>query len=548
MRKLALLTLLVGTAALFWLVWTTAFPPIQATVKANDNANNADSAREWEVSAQANEHLAALWEREGLTPADEADELTLLRRLSLALHGTIPSLEEIRRFESDGRDSRLDRWCVEMLEDSRFADYFSERIARTFVGTQQQPFLVFRRDRFKAWLSEQLKENRPYNEIVEAMIADQGLWTGTPSTNFITHSVVDEQVDEETLAGKTVRAVLGQRIDCAECHDHPFADWKQADFRGLAAFYGQVKLSPFGVEDDPKRGYSITENEESVEFEPRVPFGEAWRPNEGTSRKQLAGWCTHAENRRFARATVNRVWALMFGKAWSQGAPYYTAVDDLPDPEPRAAGDSPVTLLDLLADDFVEHGYDLRRLIRVIAASDAFRRSSRSSVEDDRELMRQVEHWAVFPLVRLRPEQVVGSILQASSIKTIDQNAALLTRVIRFVRENDFLREYGDLGDSELEERSGTIPQALLRMNGKLVQETTEPNPFTAPPRVTFAAADTETLIETSYLICLTRRPEPQEAEFFLSRWSDDDAPRPVARTQDLFWTLYNSPEFSWNH
>ena len=548
MRKLALFTMLVGTAALFWLVWTTAFPPIQAKVKANENASGGEPVREWEILVRTNEHLSTLWEQEGLTAAEEADEFTLLRRLSLALHGTIPSLEEIRRFESDGRDSRLDRWCVEMLDDPRFADYFSERIARTFVGTQQQPFLVFRRDRFKAWLSEQLKENRPYNEMVAAMIADQGLWTGTPSTNFITHSVVDEQVDEETLAGKTVRAVLGQRIDCAECHDHPFADWKQTDFRGLAAFYGQVKLSPFGVEDDPERGYVLSENEESVKFEPRVPFGEEWQPDGGTSRKQLAGWCTHAENRRFARATVNRVWALMFGKAWSQGAPYYTAVDDLPDPEPRAAGEPAATLLDLLADDFVEHGYDLRRLIRVIAASDAFRRSSRSSVEDDRELIRQVEHWAVFPLVRLRPEQVVGSILQASSIKTIDQNAALFTRVIRFVRENDFLREYGDLGDSELEERSGTIPQALLRMNGKLVEETTEPNPFTAPPRVTFAAADNETLIETCFLICLTRRPEPQETEFFLARWSDEGAPRPVARTQDLFWTLYNSPEFSWNH
>jgi len=546
MRKLTTISILIAIAGLFWLVWSTAFPPIEVDAVAAPVSSETATADAWEIVTELNTHLAERWQHEGLTPAEEVDELTILRRLSLALHGTIPSLEELRRFEADrqGEAAKVDQWCQQMLADPRFADYFSERLARTFVGVQQNPFLVFRRDRFKAWLSTQLSENRPYDEIVRAMIADQGLWTGTPATNFITHAVVDEQVDEAKLAGRTVRAVLGQRIDCAECHDHPFADWKQTDFQGLAAFYGQVKLSPFGVEDDPGQNYEVDQNDEKTAVKPAVPFGQAWPDDTETARQQLALWCTHDENRRFARATVNRVWALMFGKAWSQGAPYYTAVDDLPDPEDEDVG----TTLDILAADFAEHGYDLHRLIRVIVASDAFRRSSRSTVVDDRELARHVEHWAVFPLVRLRPEQVVGSILQASSIKTIDQNSALLTRLVRFIRENDFMREYGDLGDGELEERSGTIPQALLRMNGELVQETTEPNPFTATPRVTFAARDNETLLETCYLICLTRRPEAAETDWFLTSWGADDAPRPRARTQDLFWTLFNSPEFSWNH
>lgn len=253
--------------------------------------------------ARVNAAFAETWAGQGLSPTVTADDLSILRRLSLALHGTIPSLEELRQFEAEPQDGRLERWTAAMLADRRFAESFAERMTRAFVGTQGEPFLVFRRDRFKSWWSEQLAANRPYDEVVREVIASQGLWTGKPATNFITHSVEDGTPSPEKLAARTVRAVLGQRIDCAECHDHPFADWQQDDFRGLAAYFGQVKLSPFGVEDDPSRVFraDIGPMGQSRGVQAAVPFGEEWLPQQGTARERLASWSTDPRNRRFAR-------------------------------------------------------------------------------------------------------------------------------------------------------------------------------------------------------------------------------------------------------
>jgi hypothetical protein len=262
-----------------------------------------------------------------------AEDLQVLRRLSLALHGTIPALEEIRQFEADQRPDRLEHWTRRLLADPRFAWYFAERLARAFVGNEDGQFVVFRRDRFVAWLSEQLQRNTPYDELVRTMISANGLWTGKPATNFVTAAVADGEIDENKLAGKTVRAVLGQRIDCAQCHDHPFASWKQQQFSGLAAFYGQVQTSLVGIEDkemkDGKPVEFTMENRQSAEQQVvpvGVPFHPEWLPDEGSRRSRLAAWVTHPENRRFERAIANRVWALMFGRALSE------PVDDLPDP------------------------------------------------------------------------------------------------------------------------------------------------------------------------------------------------------------------------
>ncbi len=532
---------------LAWIVAAAAFPEIEISIA--DESNLPVPSEVEEVVAKLDHFFATQWKEEGINPAEPAPELAVLRRLSLSLHGTIPSLEEIRRFESDKRENRLAHWCREMLEDRRFSDYFAERIARSYVGTQGEPFLIFRRDRFTGWISEQLRANRPYDQFVREMISQQGLWTGKPATNFITHSAMDDVLTPNKLAGRTVRAVLGQRMDCAQCHDHPFADWKQEEFEGLAAYYGQVKLSAFGIEDDANKKYEIEDQEtlEKREITPSVPFGQQWIPAEGTERQKLARWCTHPENRRFARATVNRVWALMFGKAYSEGAPYYSPVDDLPDPETDLS-QSQATGLDILADDFVKNGYNIKRLIEAIAASKSFRLDSKYETEDNDLLRRMIDHWAVFPLIRLRPEQVVGSMLQAASIKTIDQNSNLLTRTFKLIRESGFIDEYGDAGDEELDERAGTVSQALLRMNGDLAKDATNPSPFNATPRIALTSGSPKIMLENSYLVCLSRRPTEQEQQHFLALWAEEKNKDNSQKTYDLHWVLFNTPEFSWNH
>lgn len=504
--------------------------------------------------ARLNAEFSARWAGAGIKPAEKADELQVLRRLSLALQGTIPSLQEVRQFTDDTRTDRLEHWTRRMLADKRFADYFAERLARGMVGKEGGQFVVFRRDRFVDWLSEQLQKNTPYDELVRKVISETGLWTGNPATNFVTAAVNEGDVDENKLAGKTVRIFMGQRIDCAQCHDHPFEHWKQSEFEGLAAFYGQVRPSGLvGIEDvEQKDGNPIEyEVDDRKTSEKRVvpisvPFHPECVPESGSRRARLAAWVTHPSNRRFERAIANRVWGLLFGRAYSE------PVDDLPDPSNETRD-----LLDLLGEDFRQHHCDLRRLIQMVAASDPFRLSSEYELPRDPDRTPAQElavinaaqsAWAVFPLIRLRPEQVIGSLYQSSSLQTVDQNSHLFFRTLRLIQGGQFVNEYGDLGENELLDRGGTIPQRLLMMNGELASGPTTSNPINSVGRIALFASTDEKRVETAYLCCLSRLPSADERAYFVAELRDKGGDERRHAVEDLIWTLYNTTEFSWNH
>ncbi len=502
------------------------------------------------ATARIDSWLHDRWKDEGLTPAAAATDLAILRRLSLALHGTVPSLEELRDFQSDTRPQRIERWTQRLLSDSRYATYVAERLGRVLVGVDEGPFLAFRSDRFHAWLADELAADRPWDRIVVSLVAARGLPTDRPATNFITVAQIDDDVDEEQLAGRSIRAFLGQRIDCAQCHDHFFDPrWKQAHFQGLAAFYAPARFTALGVDDDRDRIFEITDHETKTtrEIDPGVPFGAEWLPENGSNRRRLAAWLTDPRNKRFDRAIVNRAWGLMFGR------PFYAPVDDLPDP-----GDPATRLLDLLAEDFRDNGRRLKWLFQALAASQPFRLDSRlptdmdgGTVEVTREdLERHELAWAVFPLVRLRPEQVIGAMLQAASVKTIDRHSHLATRARRFFGEQDFVQEYGDLGDEELVEQAGTIPQALLRMNGRLANELiSAASGFTAPGAIADASdGDDRLCLATCFEVCVGRMPEAEESAVFLEWLKGTSGQKRYRAVEDIFWSLFNSPEFSWNH
>jgi hypothetical protein len=494
--------------------------------------------------AALDRHFQQEWTEAGIVPAAAAPDLQVLRRLALALVGAAPSLEEIRAFEADTRPDRLAHWTRRYLGDERFAEYFSERLARAFVGTEGGQFILYRRDRFKEWLAEGLEKGTPYDEMVRTMISADGLSTGEPQVNFVAAALNDSVLDTNKLTGRTVRAFLGQRIDCAQCHDHPFDHWKQRDFEGLAAFYGQTKQMITGIEDrltlDGKPVEYSVEDRMTLKqrtVEPRVPFLETQIPAEGTRRARLANWVTSPENRRFDRAIVNRMWGLLFGK------PFHDPVDDLPDP------DEAIPALDLLADDFRTHGRDLKRLIQVVAGSRVYQLDSRLADEmSEGEIARAEQEWAVFPLIRLRPEQMIRAMRQAASIQTQDHQSHLFQRIPRFFQEIDFVREYGDLGDNELQDRGGTIPQRLLMMNGNLAHENMQATPITASGRIASFASSDEKRIEMAYLVALSRRPTPEEQAHFLAQLSGKTGNERGPALEDLFWTLFNSTEFSWNH
>jgi hypothetical protein len=171
-------------------------------------------------------------------------------------------------------------------------------------------------------------------------------------------------------------------------------------------------------------------------------------------------------------------------------------------------------------------------------------------MDSETELERHERGWAVFPLARLRPEQVIGSMLQAGSVQTIDRHSNLFVRAVRFFREQDFVRDYGDPGEDELEPRAATVSQALLRMNGQLTGELAEANPFTAVGRIAHAADTDADCLDVLLLVCLTRHPTAAERAALLPSLHDTKG-QPEARRQaveDIVWALFNSEEFSWNH
>lgn len=343
--------LFVGVVSLGTVVVGSQLQKRQLDVRFDANAFSRDVE---ETALIVDAEFQQQWKQQNLLPVDKADNLLVARRLSLGLTGTIPSLEEIRAFESIDADQQIGWWLQHLFSDRRFSDYVAERLARAYVGTEEGPFLVFRRRRFVSWLSDALSENTAYDEIVRSLINGRGAWTDSPGVNFITvtNGTNEEgQPDEARLAARTTRAFLGVRLDCMQCHDDNLGgDWLQSDFHQLAAFFSEARSSGLGIQDaDRDYEYTYLREEDSQVVEPNVPFAEELANNVDTRRSRLAHWVTHRDNKAFARATVNRIWALMFGR------PLVNPIDNIPLEGPYPPG------LEMLANDFAAHGFSTLR-------------------------------------------------------------------------------------------------------------------------------------------------------------------------------------------
>ena len=479
------------------------------------------------------------WQAEGIVPAPQADDLLVARRLSLSLTGTPPSLEETRALEQQPLDTRTQWYLSHLFQDRRYSDYLAERFSRAFVGTDEGPFLIFRRRRFVTRLGDQLHENAPYDDVVRQLIAETGVWTSTPAVNFVTATFEaggSERIDPVKLTSRITRAFLGVRLDCVQCHDDMLdGEWEQTDFHEMAAFFAEAEITLTGLRDQSRDyRYKYLHQEEEQTVSPHVPFATDLHVTRGNRREQIAAWITHPQNPAFARATVNRVWAFMFGR------PLVEPIDDilLEGPYPPA--------MEVLAQDLVSHEFDLQRTIRLIAASKVFQTSSQA---EHVLTERHEQHWACFPLTRLRPEQVAGAVLQSASLKTIDASSHIFVKLARFGQQNEFVQRYGDTGADEFNGHSGTIPQRLLLMNGDLVKEKTKDDLLAnASTRIAKLAPSDESAVETAYLVILTRRSTEAESDHFAKRLCETRGGQRVAHMEDLYWTLTNSTEFSWNH
>jgi len=502
-----------------------------------------------------------------LTKAKTADWRTITRRISLALIGNGLSLEETRVVEQVPTENRPVWWAEYLLKDRRTYDYLAERWTRATVGTNQGPFLVFRRRKYVDWMADHFEKGTPYDAIARDLLEAKGSWTDSPQVNFLTATMDDadnKKPDAIRLAGRTARAFLAQRIDCLQCHEDYLGNvnfpeeltdtalntsnaktnrtGRQSDFHQLAAFFSGVKLdNAFVGLRNSKPDYHITYlNEETASsVSPEVPYLRDLMPESGEPRHRLAVWVTHPDNKAFARATVNRMWAILFGRALVE------PLDSIPLAGPFPPG------LEILAEDFAKNGFDLKRLIRTIVCTEVFQRDSRLELETVSESLEK-EHedrWAVFPLTQLRPEQVAASIHQACRIHAIDESSSIISKLELFGGVNDFTKAYGDQGDDEFTHQSVTIPQRLLVMNGSYVSERIKNNPvMNAASRIAQLASNDKVAVEMAYLSTLNRMPTGAELNAFCNRLHSTKGDERSRAMGSLFWTLINSTEFQWNH
>lgn len=537
----------VGSVGLLSILLTSAseLPTPKLWKPQSDRAKNVAA-----IIETIDESFADQWSDDELEVAPVANDLLVARRLSLGLSGTIPSVQELKLLEQQPSDQRISWWVSRLLDDTRTHEYLAERLARAWVGVEEGPFLVYRRRRFVSWLSDQLEKNRRYNYLVKDLMTDEGIWTDSPAVNFYTRNIIpdsgtEDKPDPILLTGRTVRAFVGMRIDCLQCHDD-FLDnifvgdpdsprnGEQTDFHQLAAFFGGTRNSFFGINDISNEKaswkYQLLHDDEETEIEPAVPWQPELLPENLPLRKQLAHWVTHPENRPFSRAIVNRMWAIMAGR------PMMEPVDNIPldGPFPEA--------MEILVDDFIEHEFDLRRLIRMIANTSAYRLES--FAEHDLTTEHQ-ESLAVFPLTRLRPDQMAGAISQAASLRPIDMNSHIFVRLQKFGEVTQFVDRYGDPGENEFEQSGETVTQKLLMFNGEMVNTRIGDETFSSG-HIAGLSPDAETAIETVFLATLSRRPTDDEYKYFLDRFDETDKRQDAV--MQLYWSLINSLEFGWNH
>jgi len=575
------LSIVVVLGLLGGLLWATS--PRARLSKATDAVSSYVPEIAKSTAAKVDAAVQAEIDRQQLLVAPRADWRAVARRISLALVGNGLSLEEMRVVEQLPESERVAWWTEYLLADRRSADYLAERWTRATVGTSNGPFLVFRRRMYVEWLADQFEKETPFDQVVREILSSKGSWTDSPEVNFLTVTLDESEKgrpDAIRLAGRTSRAFLAQRIDCLQCHQdyvgkvnftdelstHSHGDLtetsdptetndptsrtgEQADFHQIAAFFSSAKMdNPFvGLKNSPvdyKIKYLNEENETDVS--PTVPYRRDLLPELGETRERLATWVTHPENKAFARATVNRTWAILFGK------PLVEPIDSIPLSGPFPAG------LEILSEQFVASGFSMKQLIRTIVCTEVFQRDSRipedafSSSSKDSELEVEEKHelaWAVFPLTQLRPEQVAASIHQSSRIKTIDGDSSIIAKLELFGGVNDFTKAYGDRGDEEFTSQTVTIPQRLLVMNGSYVSEHVGNNPIAnASSRIAMLARDDKLAIETAYLSVLNRKPSGAELTAFCDRLHDTRGDARSLAVGSMFWALINSTEFQWNH
>lgn len=482
-----------------------------------------------------------------LDDADLADLVTdeqFLRRVTLDLFGRQPNPNELATFILDNSESKREAAVERLLASPEFgtnwAGYWSDVIGYR-VPPPELTFLDY--TFFEQWLAERINRNAPWDETVRAILTASGKVKEHPEATFVGF----HGADTTRLAAETARVFLSLQIGCAQCHDHPFDEWRREQFHELAAYFVRASAKmPWNdsgeieVKDKGKGEYEMPNvADPSKKGTMMVPaFLTGVKLEQGKSdlerRTELANVIARADNPWFAKACVNRIWARLMGRG------FHEPVDDI------GAGNEP-QLREVhkpLTDHFIASGFDTKSLFRVIVNSRAYQQNLNvgTSTAD--------KPFAAGRTIKLRGDEVFQSLVTAIDLPNVTPPKVAPTKEIRFPPPPKSTRDvvsevFGFDPSLRPEDISRTLGQAMLLMNNDQLQAqiNAKPGSGTTLSKLVAGEKDNSKAIGKLFQLVLARQPSEDETRIALEHMSSvsdrGDA------FEDLLWSLINSAEFT---
>lgn len=489
----------------------------------------------------------------GIPPSPVCDDATFIRRVTLDIAGRLPTEEEAKVFLASKSPDKRNQWIEELLRSPDYADFFAGKWTALLKNRRDDASDIVSNFAFHAWVRDSLLSNKRYDQFVRELLAATGTIIGNPPVAW--YKRVQEPKDQiEDVA----QLFLGVRMQCAQCHHHPFERWSQDDYYSLTAFFSQVGRKPSGTRGEDlifhKRGMATATNIKTKAALKPAAFGDqvaTIAPDEDP-RLRLADWMKSPTNPFFAKVLVNRYWKHFFQRGLIEPE------DDIRDSNPPSNPE----LLAALEKHFISSGFDLKDLVRTITRSNAYQLSS---TPNQHNLGDRQNYSRYYPR-RLPAEVMLDTIDQLASTQTDFPNLPPGTRAVAlpdnsYNRSSPFLRVFGrPEGQSVCEcERvqSSNLAQSLHLINAAdLRNKLAHVNGRAS--RLAKDQRPLEARINEVYLVAFARQPRPEELKTALQYFSEPrlnaagqkvDAPKAAQDNfQDLLWALMTTKEFLFNH
>lgn len=482
----------------------------------------------------------------GLPPSELCDDSTFLRRVSIDIAGRMPTEEEVRLFREDNDPAKRDKLVDNLLDSPGYADYFANKWNMVLRNKRKQGGDEDGTFAFRQWLWDSLYDNKPYSQMVGELLTASGDSSFNPPVIWYREvTQVNEEVED------VAQLFMGVRIQCARCHHHPFEKWSQNDYYGLSAFFSRVgrkeRMAGMNTQARDKRifhneGVATAQNPRNgLNLKPTGLGSPALEiPADVDPRHQLAGWLTAKENPFFAKALVNRYWKHFFDRGIVEPE------DDMRETNPPSNPE----LLDALAKNFAESGYDLKGLVRTICQSSTYQLSALPNEYNQKDK----KNFARYYPKRLTAEVLYDGFHQVTN--TTEQFSGMPAGTLAVQLPDAsiapyFLKVFGQpQGDSACEcERSqeANLAQSLHLLNSSEVQNKVGAGSGRAALMANDKDHSVEDKIRELYRWVYAREPQSDELQIALAH-IEKHKDKPQIAYEDIVWALVNTKEFLFNH